>query len=76
MVPPLGGEIGAVEYIRYGPGLTKAGYYAILGTSGHMVSPFQQPVGSIKYQASQMPRRRQALSLVRGGAAFSSHGCR
>ncbi len=31
MVPPLGGEVGAVEYIRYGPGLSKAGYYAILG---------------------------------------------
>ena len=38
MVPPLNGEVGAVEYIRYGPGLTKAGYYALLGTAGHMVS--------------------------------------
>ena len=32
MVPPLGGEVGAVEYIRYGPGLSKGGYYALLGT--------------------------------------------
>ena len=38
MVPPLGGEVGAVEYVRWGPGLSKAGYYALLGTSGHMVS--------------------------------------
>jgi len=38
MLPPLKGEVGAVEFIRYGPGLTKSGYYAILGTSGHMVT--------------------------------------
>ena len=25
MVPPLGGEVGAVEYVRYGPGRSKAG---------------------------------------------------
>jgi len=38
MVPPLGGEVGAVEYIRYGPGLSKGGYYALLGTGGHMLT--------------------------------------
>ena len=38
MHPPLHGEVGAVEYIRYGPNLSKAGYYAILGTGGHMLT--------------------------------------
>lgn len=31
-------EVGAVEYIRYGPGLSKSGYYALIGNSGHMLT--------------------------------------